>query len=258
VVFASQDSLPDNILYPIKVKVLEPMEGALAFSNTAKAKHESGLATKRLIEAETLAKAGKLNSSNEEKINNLLTLHTISLNKALEKVDDTNATETIEDISTSFRAEMNAHAKVLAVIKEKQKQKKSNDNEVEKEDNKISNTAKVNAEKIKKISNKINKENIVKYNSKKEEVKSLIENTDEKVKYTNQNENKIEISTEDDTHKTIDKAREYLEDSTMKDKEGDWKEAYSSLLDSESSIKEANILFKNGIKHKEERKNKRD
>ena len=32
VVFASQDSLPDNILYPIKVKVLEPMEGALALA----------------------------------------------------------------------------------------------------------------------------------------------------------------------------------------------------------------------------------
>lgn len=86
VVFASADSLPNSILYPIKVKVLEPVEGALTFSKVSKAKHESNLAKKRLVEAEILASHGKLDKKNKDKINNLLDKHKKALDKTLKDI----------------------------------------------------------------------------------------------------------------------------------------------------------------------------
>lgn len=244
VVFASQDSLPDSILYPIKVKIMEPMEGALSFSQKSKAVYESSLAKKRLIEAETLAKNGKLDVKSEKKINDLLTTHTISLNNALDKVSASETPEISNEIITNFRAEMNAHAKVLDIITRREAPKK--DIEVEdssKDDNtKISNTARISAEKIKNTSSRIEKNDFKKYKEKKEEIKSLIETANKNIDLNTEDKSKREPRVVNDTHETIDQAKASLDNADKKDLEGDLEEAYSSLLDSESLVKEANIL----------------
>jgi hypothetical protein len=246
VVFASQDSLPDSILYPLKVKIVEPIKGVLSFSQKSKAIHESGLAKKRLLEAETLAKGGKLDVKNEKKISTLLTTHTISLNNALDKVNTSESPEVADEISTNFRAEMNAHAKVLDIIIKREEPKKdieTGDNS--KNDNvKISNTARISAEKIKKTSNKIEKNNFKKYKEKKEEIKSLIETTDKNIdlNLNREDEDEREPRVVSNTYETIDQAKASLDNADIKDLAGDLEEAYSSLLDSESLIKEANIL----------------
>lgn len=88
VVFASQKSLPNSILYPLKVNIVEPIRGVLTFSYKNKAKYEINLATERLVEAETLASQGKLDKINEKKLNNLLEKHTVALDKALSMVKE--------------------------------------------------------------------------------------------------------------------------------------------------------------------------
>lgn len=246
VVFASQDSLPSSILYPIKVKIVEPIEGAISFSGEAKAKHESSLAKKRLIEAETLAKNGKLTVKNENKINNLLTIHTESLNKALNKVSKEDSSEVAEEIIINFRAEMNAHAKVLEMITIKDGKRghvaKWGFEDI---DTNVSNTARISAEKIKNTSksNKIEEDDLKKYNEKKIKVKNLIEDVEDKDDEDTDVKNfKSNRRISEDAKDTIDKAKAYLDDADKKDQEGSLEEAYSSLLDSESSVKEANIL----------------
>jgi hypothetical protein len=140
VVFASVDSLPDSILYPLKVNVVEPIRGALTFSPKNKAKYEVNLATERLIEAETLASQGKLTKSKEKKLNDLLESHTKSLDKTLDVIKKTEPREQTDKIITDFSSKMNVHAEVLNIIKNK----KDNNHE----DNQISKNAKRNAKKI--------------------------------------------------------------------------------------------------------------
>lgn len=146
VVFASVDSLPDSILYPLKVNVVEPLiEGALTFSPKNKAKYEVNLATKRLVEAETLAGQGKLDKKNEDKINNLLDKHTRALDKTLNDVKKVDKVEQSDKIILNFNLEMNKHSQILENIKNR----KNDNNE---EDNKISKNARLNAEKINNLS----------------------------------------------------------------------------------------------------------
>jgi hypothetical protein len=142
VVFASQSSLPDSILYPLKVNVVEPLiEGALTFSPKNKAKYEVNLATKRLVEAEALAGQGKLDKNNEDKINNLLDKHTVALDQTLKNVKKADMRGQSDKIISNFNLEMNTHAQALNNIKNIKK----NNNE---EDNQISQNARINAEKI--------------------------------------------------------------------------------------------------------------
>ena len=279
VVFASADSLPNSVLYPIKVKVLEPVEGALIFSETAKAKHESSLAKKRLVEAETLAQEGKLDTSMEDKINFLLENHTNALDKALEKantenVDNRNETE---DISTNFRAEMNAHARILDIITKKddnkiedKKQDVNSDiivgpiivqdnKEKNKKDREVSNTARTSALKIKENTKQQEIKSEEVYIDKKGKIESLINTTDKNIEvHSTENTSLKNEEVIIDTHKTLDEAKKHLEEADKKNKEGDSKEAYKSLLDSESSIKEANIFleshYKSEDKSKEDKK----
>lgn len=264
VVFASGDSLPNSPLYPLKVNIVEPIEGALKFSAKAKAVHESSLASKRLVEAETLASENKLNSAEEEKINKLLAKHTEALNNALNKVDNLNvsAVGDSELIATDFRAEMNAHARVLDILTNKEKHNKNNENDNENEnlnktDNTIlSNTARVSAEKIKNNSIKKEKNNKDFFATKKEEVESMIVTADKDIVTSNTDEKQNGDSVVDDTQKTIDQAKAYLYDANKKDKEGNREDAYSSLLDSESSVKEAKIFLKAGLKIKQDKESR--
>ncbi|MFA7000112.1 MAG: DUF5667 domain-containing protein [Candidatus Paceibacterota bacterium] len=140
VVFASVDSLPDSILYPLKVNVVEPIRGALTFSHKNKAKYEVNLATERLIEAETLASQGKLTKTNEKKLNDLLDSHTNSLDKTLDVIKKTEPREQTDQIITDFSSEMNVHAEALNIIR--------NEKDNNHEESPISKNAKINAENI--------------------------------------------------------------------------------------------------------------
>ena len=254
VAYASLESLPDSVLYPIKVKVLEPIGGSLKTTLSKKAKYESNLAEKRLVEAEVLASKGKLNVEIEKKLNNLLSDHTVALNNAINMANQTSSTEEIDNISTDFRAEMNAHARILDIITKHGEYKDgesinttdptTSDTSVINpiEDSHISSNARESAIKIKTALKNNDLKNKNDYLNKKEEVKNLIDNVD-KINEVRNIKNQIK----NDTNKTIEEAKKYLQESEIKDKEGDSREAYSTLLDSESKVKEANIIIKNRI-----------
>ncbi|ETB63954.1 TPA: hypothetical protein DIC38_01520 [Candidatus Nomurabacteria bacterium] len=260
VVFASQDSLPDDILYPIKVKLLEPAEGALKFSKIEKAKYQSELAKNRLIEAQILANENKLDEPTEEKLNKLLINHTVSLNKTVNKVHKDNSKKEIDELITDFSAEMNANARILEVINEKEDKYKDTyqgENEDNKKGNKISKTAKESANSIKNNLKDEKNKNKDDYKNKKDKVEILIEDIDKDFENKDLEEFYIEDEFIDDTYNKIDEAKKYLEEAGKREIEGDEDEASSLLFDSESSIKEAEIFINSEFRFND-RNRKRD
>lgn len=63
--FASEGALPGDALYGVKVSVVEPIQGALAVSSTAKAKWSVHITDKRLNEAQKLSREKKLSASTQ-------------------------------------------------------------------------------------------------------------------------------------------------------------------------------------------------
>ena len=155
-VYASFDSLPGNIFYPLKVKIVEPFYSTFIVAPENKAKYASNLATTRLIEAETLADRGELDTKKEKTLTALLGSHTTALEKNLDKIhqkqpakgsDEEGESEKDKDktdkIITNFQSEMNAHAELLDTIHARGKNNEKNKN------NEISKSARESANKIK-------------------------------------------------------------------------------------------------------------
>lgn len=210
-VFASQGSLPGNILYPIKVSVLEPARGALIFSPLAKVEYESSLAERRLIEAETLASTGELDEPKEEEISALLENHTIAFNEAVNNLRQNKDTDNDknDEIVTNFQATMNAHARILNSFR-----KHTNDTEIEQEiDTKVSKKAKANAKSVR--------------DNYKNNQKNLEQKKEEEKKQDPQNQPKPEDQKQEESQSSAEDARE-------------------KFLDSKSSAKEASIFLKAG------------
>ncbi len=259
VVVASKGSLPGNILYNLKVSVVEPITGTFIFSPEAKIKYESGLAVKRLVEAETLATENKLDPAKEKQLNDLLISHTTALDKALASVDQTQATEDeqVSEVVSNFHAEMNAHAKILDLITTSQSsdniQTQQNERNIQ-----ISNTARINGDNIKnsfKREDPKNENTAEVYDKKKEIVKEIIKSTatklDENAAAAPVESSPIKQSIINDTQTTLKQAEQLLNEADKKDKEGDPQSAYSSLLQSENSAKEAKIFLKAGLELKD-------
>ncbi|HNW71737.1 MAG TPA: hypothetical protein PKZ36_03090 [Candidatus Paceibacterota bacterium] len=171
-VYASLNSLPGNSLYPLKVKIIEPLRTTLTFSLEKKAQYESNLAVKRLVEAEILASNNELDSVKEKQINNLLEKHTTALNEAINKVVKDESKEKIHEIATIFQNEMNIHAQILDIVKENNK----------KEEKKIEKTEEIQIKKEEKIQ------------PEKKEIP--IEKQDQKTEKIEQEAEKIQVETQ--------------------------------------------------------------
>jgi hypothetical protein len=205
VVFASEESLPDSILYPIKVNIVEPVRGALKFSRESRASYESGLATRRMVEAEALATKGKLDQKNEEQINTLLKKHNKKLNEALDKIDESESSEQVDEIVADFQEKMNSHAKNLdSITFQKREEKKKKERESKKE-----------------IKNDLNLEIENDLNLEIKNPDSHIDDLDEiEIEEGDDEENKISKSARDNAN-DIGRKIKYKKEEKSKDREDD-------------------------------------
>jgi hypothetical protein len=262
VAFASQESLPGNILYPIKVSIVEPINSALKFKVEDKAKYESKLATTRMIEAETLAYQGKLDTEKEAQINTLLATHTSSLDKAINELEQGQSNEKAYEIASNFKAEMSAHAKVLDIINEQNNATVSTSvttnidikEEQKTEGMQVSTAARINASKITTSSKDIKEEETEEtkneYAAKKQTIETMMSSTTTDLNQTTAT-SPIKQKIIDNTRKNLEESNQLLNNANEQDKNGDAVGAYSSLLDSESSLKEADILLRTSSQIKE-------
>ncbi|OGI65104.1 hypothetical protein A3A95_04430 [Candidatus Nomurabacteria bacterium RIFCSPLOWO2_01_FULL_39_18] len=256
-VYASFDSLPGSALYPLKVNIVEPISYSLTFSLEGKAEYESTLAMMRLIEAETLADRGELDAEKEKILTDLLEIHTSSLERNLGKIKPSENEEDEErnnKIITNFHSGMNAHARLLDIIRAGEENAEENNEKIQ--NTAISKSAQANASKIK---NSFKKESIEenddvkiqnRYAKKKNAVQSIIDRTSKNLDLNINNESRGRKRIIDDTNKTLEEAKRFLKEAEEKEKKGERVNAYSKLLDSEVTAREADIFLQSGLKLK--------
>ena len=100
---ASEGALPGDVLYPVKVSIAEPVIGALIVSNEARAKWETELVERRLLETETLAVQGKLDAQTDAELSERFEKH-VAIARARMADEET------------FEATLEVHERVLDAL----------------------------------------------------------------------------------------------------------------------------------------------
>jgi hypothetical protein len=112
ITFAAEDALPGDLLYPIKIGVVERTLTALTPAGEAQARWQMRLAERRLSEAAALAKAGRLESSAES---DLAVRFALAADKAAASVEAGDPTEA-SIASASFATRLASYGTVLAKV----------------------------------------------------------------------------------------------------------------------------------------------
>lgn len=90
------------------------------------------------------------------------------------------------------------------------------------------------------------------FNNKKASVESLIKTVSESASSTSSKRSAVQENIVNDARDTIDRARQKLVEADKRDEGGDDEGAYSALVDSERSAKEASILIKANVRLEKE------
>lgn len=85
ITFASEKSLPGNLLYPVKINITEPARDLVKLVPAEKIEWQAQKATRRIEEAEILSVQNKLDDKKREKIETLFNKSTENFKEASEK-----------------------------------------------------------------------------------------------------------------------------------------------------------------------------
>jgi len=111
--YAAEQTLPGDILYPVKVNFNEKIASMRAITPEAKAKFNTKIIKKRLEEADKLAFNNKLNEVNKEKITKGLEKASNGLDKNLLKLIDKKDFKNISDINSILKISLDGYKKSL-------------------------------------------------------------------------------------------------------------------------------------------------
>ncbi len=111
--YASEKSLPGDILYPVKVNIVEPIKEALAATPEQKAQVETSLAEERLKEAETLSKEGKLSTSAAENLDNNYKKHKENVLNLANQEKNGGSPSNAPKMEADFNNKINEHSDIL-------------------------------------------------------------------------------------------------------------------------------------------------
>ncbi len=120
VAFASQNSLPGEALYPVKVGVNERVLEWMTPSPEAKAQLHIDLANKRLQEVEKVTLKGKLNASARSQAEHALTL---DVEQAQKRIQEVQKDEETVSLNSQLESVLRAHTKIIADISTEGEQK---------------------------------------------------------------------------------------------------------------------------------------
>jgi len=113
--YAAQNTLPGDLLYPIKTRVNEPLSGALSVSASAKAAWAMSVAGKRVEEAATLAAEGRLSASAQNDLQSNFDQHAQAAVQAIAE-QATSSPDTSTEAAIRFDAQLSEYENVLAQI----------------------------------------------------------------------------------------------------------------------------------------------
>ncbi|MFA5954088.1 MAG: DUF5667 domain-containing protein [Patescibacteria group bacterium] len=113
---AAEQSLPGDILYPVKINVTEPARGLLALSTEAQAEWQSLLLERRMNEATELSEQGRLDKNNSVIVSRQITEQVTKTEDASKKLQREDQQTTAVTIQSSAAASLAAQAQVFARI----------------------------------------------------------------------------------------------------------------------------------------------
>ena len=126
-VFAAENTIPGDPLYPVKVNINEPVRGALAVGAEAKANWATEVAERRLDEASRLAVHGTLSTSTEANLEARFTAQTEKIKEQIAKLQADGKTEIASGLSTRLESAIQIHSQILDRINEDEDDAKKQD-----------------------------------------------------------------------------------------------------------------------------------
>jgi hypothetical protein len=116
VTYASEGTLPGQVLYPVKVSVIEPIQGALITTPVGKAEWQTELADRRLTEASTLAARNDLATSTQEYLAAQASEHVALAQTDAATLANSGDTSAALNVQADLDARLSAHSEFLAVV----------------------------------------------------------------------------------------------------------------------------------------------
>jgi len=115
--YAAEAAVPGDVLYPVKVRVNEPLRAALALSSEAKAVWHTEAAERRMKEAEVLAARGTLTAEVKAGLEESFDTHATKVEAIVEAFGEEDPI-VAADISTRLGSSIAAHSAVIARLGE--------------------------------------------------------------------------------------------------------------------------------------------
>lgn len=119
VTLAAEQSLPGEVLYPVKVAVNEKLQAAVALSTEAKARVQTKLASRRLDEAEKLAANTKLHTEARLQVQNNFEKHADRVQAHIEDLETRGKISAAAEVSSNLEGSLKAHENILSKLAEK-------------------------------------------------------------------------------------------------------------------------------------------
>jgi len=118
VAYASEDTLPGDTLYAVKVRVVEPLESALLTDAKTRATWNAILAERRLSEAATLASRGTLDEATRSDLETRFAIHAERSNEAADEVREEGDIAVALAVHSDLEARLTAHADLFSYLAE--------------------------------------------------------------------------------------------------------------------------------------------
>lgn len=165
---SADSSLPGNILYPVKIKITEPIRELIKINQEDKTKWQIEKASRRIEEAEILATQNKLDDKKREEIQDLFEKSVLEFDDSIKKFEATSTKEKIEKMESELEKRISVHSKVVTEVN------KDSDNE---DDNELE----IFEKNIKSVINKntknkdLEKSNTTEIEKYKKDVEKMVE-----------------------------------------------------------------------------------
>ena len=110
---AAKEALPGDLLYPIKIHLNENVESILAITPKATAEVNAKQATRRIVEAETLANKGELTPEKNTEIKDRFSEKIDSIDKSFKEMEKEGDSESISEVNNKFEKDLDRHFKTF-------------------------------------------------------------------------------------------------------------------------------------------------
>lgn len=283
---AAEHALPGDVLYPIKISVLEPLRGALIIGAVPNANWAEEKTVRRLEEAETLAAQGKLNVATVQILKDNFAKSAGEFNAIVAASASAASSTALVDARIDFEAKMSAHSQILASFASSSPQSEQEDMaplvRLVDEHVRSSKDDRVNAVQVLIQSTEgsattspergdgkgthgdgdIRTQNQTTqslFTSRAESIQSLIHTTEDRLRdsvdQTSTTSTSVQSVILDSVPQTLQSAKDSLKDAEQQQVSGNSNQAFSALLDSESSAKQADTSVKQSERLGHEQRN---